>query len=99
VKKNLLAAVASVFIVTAGASRALAQSPQIYAPDGTYLGNLNSNRFDPNSVANPFGRYGSPFSPDSVTNPFGRYGSPFSPDSPNNPFAVGAPPINENDDE
>jgi len=32
-------------------------SPQVYAPSGTYLGNLNGNQFDPNSVANPCGPY------------------------------------------
>ena len=36
-----------------------AQSPRIYGPDGTYLGNLNRNQFDPNSVSNPYGQYGS----------------------------------------
>ena len=68
---------------------ASAQSPQIYAPNGTYLGNLNANRYDPNSVANPFGQYGSRFSPNSINNPFGQYGSPFSPNSATNPYAVG----------
>jgi len=60
--------------------------------DGQYLGNLNNNRFDPNSIANPYGRYGSPYSPDSVTNPYGRYGSPYSPESATNPYAV-TPPL------
>jgi len=42
-------------------------SPQVYAPSGTYLGNLNGNQFDPNSVANPYGPHGSPFAPNSRT--------------------------------
>lgn len=71
---------------------AMAQSPQIYAPDGTFLGNLNQNRFDPNSVSNPYGPYGSRFSPNSINNPFGQYGSQFSPNSVHNPFGTGAPP-------
>ena len=53
-------------------------SPKIIAPDGTYRGNLNNNRFDPNSINNPFGKYGSQFSPDSVNNRFGTYGNPYS---------------------
>ena len=69
------------------ASPAMAQSPRIYAPDGTYLGNLNSNQFDPNSVSNPFGQYGSQFSPNSINNQFGQYGNPFSPNSVRNPYA------------
>jgi len=58
---------------------------------GKYLGTLSSNKFDPNSTSNEFGRYGSKFSPDSINNPNGQYGSRFSPDSPNNPYASSAP--------
>ena len=54
-------------------------SPKIIAPDGTYRGNLNNNRFDPNSISNPYGRYGNPYSPDSVNNPYSPYGNPYSP--------------------
>lgn len=60
---------------------------------GKYLGNLNSNRFDPNSVANPYGRFGSRYSPDSINNPYGRYGSPFSPNSARNPYTNQGPII------
>ena len=62
-------------------------SPRIYAPNGQYLGNLNSNPYDPNSVANPYGQYGSRYSPNSINNPYGQYGSPYSPNSVNNPYA------------
>jgi hypothetical protein len=44
-------------------------SPHIYSPNGEYLGNLNRNQFDPNSVSNQFGA-GSPFQPNGVNNPF-----------------------------
>lgn len=64
------------------------QSPQLYS-QGQYLGNLNSNRLDPNSISNPIGRYGSPISPDSINNPIGRYGSPISPDSVRSQFGYG----------
>jgi hypothetical protein len=63
-------------------------SPRLYDSQGNYRGNLNANQFDPNSVANPFGRYGSQFSPDSINNQFGA-GSPFRQDSPTNPFGQG----------
>lgn len=69
------------------------QSPYIVSPNGQYLGNLNSNRYDPNSVANPYGRYGSRYSPDSINNPYGQYGSPYSPYSANNPYATQPPAI------
>jgi hypothetical protein len=58
-----------------------------------YLGNLSANPYDPNSVSNPYGRYGSPYSPDSINNPYGRYGSPYSNQSVNNPYATQAPHI------
>jgi hypothetical protein len=44
-------------------------SPHIYAPNGEYLGNLNRNQFDPNSVSNQFGA-GSQFRSNGVNNPF-----------------------------
>ncbi len=68
-------------------------APSLVGEDGTYLGALSSNRYDPNSVSNPYGRYGSPYSPDSVNNPYGRYGSPYSPHSATNPYATQAPKI------
>ena len=67
----------------------------IYGQDGTYLGNLNSNPYDPNSVANPYGKFGSEFSPTSINNPFSIYGSEYSPHSAQNPFAVSPPTLYE----
>ena len=87
--KRLFVLIAAAGALTLGAQ---AQSPQIYAGDtGKYLGNLNANEYDPNSVSNPYGRYGSPYSADSVNNPYGKYGSPYSPYSANNPYAVSRP--------
>jgi len=74
-------------------SQAIAESPYLVSPDGKFLGNLNSNRYDPNSVSNPYGRYGSKYSPDSINNSYGVYGSPYSNKSPNNRFATEAPKI------
>jgi hypothetical protein len=68
-----------------------AQTPMVVTPDGKYLGNLSTNRYDPDSVANPYGQYGSRYSPDSVNNPYGQYGSRYSPDSARNPYALGQP--------
>lgn len=61
----------------------------LYSQSGRYVGNTNPNQYDPNSINNQFGRYGSQFSPDSVNNQFGRYGSQFSPQSPTNQFGSG----------
>jgi hypothetical protein len=57
---------------------------RIYAQDGTYHGRLNSNRYDSESVANPYGRYGSPYSSESINNPYSQYGSPLV----NRPFSA-----------
>ena len=61
-------------------------SPAIIAPDGRFLGNYNANPYDPNSIANPYGRYGSPYAPNGINNPYSRYGSPYSPYSVTNPY-------------
>ena len=76
-------------------SAALADGPPILVDPSTgkYLGNLSNNPYDPDSVSNPYGRYGSQYSPDSINNKFGTYGSPYSNSSPNNPYATQAPII------
>ena len=80
----------------------LAQADSPYLMDsqtGKYLGNLNNNPYDPDSVSNPYGNYGSPYSSDSINNPYGNYGSPYSNDSPNNPYGTNAPSIYHNDEQ
>jgi hypothetical protein len=39
----------------------VAKEIQTYAADGTYLGKLNANGYDPESIVNPYGQYGSVF--------------------------------------
>jgi hypothetical protein len=63
-------------------------SPRLYNDSGQFRGNLNTNPYDPDSVANPYGRYGSPYSQDSINNPYGQ-GSPYRQDSPFNPYGRG----------
>lgn len=58
----------------------------IYAEDGTYLGNTGS-KYDANSINNPYGKYGSKYSAKSINNPYGTYGSQYSTQSPNNPYS------------
>ena len=80
--KHVFAALALIAITspaTAYDYRTGGNSPIIIAPDGAYLGNLNANRYDPNSISNPYGQYGSPYSPNSVNNPYGTYGNRYSP--------------------
>jgi hypothetical protein len=66
-------------------------SPKLYDDQGNFRGDVNSNRYDPDSIANPYGQYGSKYSPDSVNNPYGQYGSQYSPQSPNDPYGTGMP--------
>ena len=69
-----------------------AQSPRVYSRSGKYLGDLSADQYAPNSISNPYGRYGSPYQSDSVNNPYGRYGSAYSNESANNPYAT-RPPV------
>lgn len=89
--------VAGLILGIAIQTSAIAGPPRIYSDDGKYLGTASSNPYDPESISNPYGQYGSPYSPDSVNNPYGQYGSPYSNDSANNPYATsegrGAAPI------
>ena len=86
----------SKLILLAAAIALPIQYPSAFAQscddDGQYLGRLSANPYDPDSVSNPYGRYGSPYSPTSINNPYSQYGSPYSPISPNNPYAT-KPPI------
>jgi hypothetical protein len=59
----------------------------------TYLGRLNANRYDPESVANPYGRYGSRYSSASINNPYSAYGSRYSNQSARNPYATEPPRV------
>lgn len=69
----------------------LAPPSAIVGADGTYLGRYSRDRFAPDSVSNPYGRYGSRYSPDSIRNPYGRFGSRYSPESAANPYASNPP--------
>lgn len=71
----------------------IAGPPSLVGEDGVYLGTLSSNPYDPNSISNPYGRYGSRYSPDSIKNPYGMYGSRYSPYSATNPYTTQAPKI------
>ncbi len=68
---------------------------EIIADDGQFLGIINTNAFDSDSIANQFGTYGNPFSSTSIWNTFGTYGSDFSVLSPWNDFTITPPTIVE----
>jgi hypothetical protein len=65
----------------------------LLANDGQYLGKLSLNRYDSNSVSNPYGSYGSQYSFTSIFNVYGTYGSPYSSLSPRNRYTNTPPAI------
>ena len=60
---------------------------------GIFIGYLNTDEFDPNSVNNPYGIFGDSYSAYSINNEYGRYGSPYSNYSVSNPYATRAPQL------
>lgn len=56
------------------------------------LADLRANRFDSNSLSNPYGA-GNPYKSDGLKNPYSRYGSPYSSESATNPYATNPPKI------
>lgn len=78
-----------------GGSRATGQNTP-YLVDrktGRYLGNLNANSYDPNSVNNRYGVHGNSYNYNSINNHYGPYGNPYSNSSVTNPYATNAPAI------
>lgn len=73
--------------------RKLRAEPFIEAADGTFLGTLNLNSLDRESVFNTVGPYGSQFSPTSIYNQFSKYGGQFSNLSPFNAFCQTPPKV------
>lgn len=67
-------------------------APRIYAQDGTYLGKLSTNPFDPDSISNPYGQYGNPYG-NNLMNTYGVYGSKYSSQSWTNPYTTTAPGV------
>ncbi len=61
-----LAMIMFLFAIIVQASPPILVDPQA----GKYLGTLSKNRFDLDSVSNPYGQYGSRYSPDSLNNPY-----------------------------
>lgn len=64
----------------------------VIATDGKYLGRL-TNKYDPESVLNTYGTYGSRYSTQSIYNPYGEYGSRYSTKSAYNPYTSTPPRI------
>lgn len=57
-----------------------------------YLGCLNCNRYNSESIWNSYGKYGNPYSSYSIWNDYAQYGNEYSNYSPFNDYAT-EPPV------
>ncbi len=62
-----------------------------------YLGCLNCNSFDINSIWNEFGTYGSKYNSKSIWNEFGTYGNEYNIYSPWNEYSLTPPVVVDKD--
>ena len=90
---NLQALLSDNIIESETHARQLSGESFIEAQDGMFLGKLNPNKFDSDSIFNKFGPYGSKFSQTSIFNKFSDYGSQFSQLSPFNKFSQTPPKL------
>lgn len=65
--------------------------------DGQFLGKINDNKFDKDSILNEYGPFGSKYSQTSVFNQYSQYGSNYAQYSLNNPMTITPPEIVVND--
>lgn len=86
-------------LVMASTISSYSQTLHLYAGDNhdEYLGCLNCNKFDVNSIWNQFSTYGNRFSTNSIWNKFGTYGNKFSNESPWNRFGTKPPVVVDKD--
>jgi len=95
-RNNLQALLSGRIIESESQARQLNYESYIEAGDGRFLGKLNPNRFDNESIFNRFGPYGNKFSQLSIFNKFSNYGNQFSPLSPYNNFSTNPPKVYAN---
>jgi hypothetical protein len=60
------------------ASMCVLAGDKLYSRDGQYLGKVSNNKFDSESISNPYGKYGSKYSSTSINNNYSKYGSDYS---------------------
>lgn len=94
-KKILLTAFLSLVI------SALVQGQTLHIYGGNnhdvYLGCLNCNKYDKNSIWNAYGTYGSKYNSNSIWNAYGTYGSKYNSASPWSSYSNDPPVIVDKD--
>lgn len=68
----------------------------LVAGDGTFLGYVTKDRYDPKSMGNSFGNYGSRYSETSIFNQYSQYGGKYGNYSPFNPYCFNPPVFKNN---
>ena len=71
-------------------------SASLYAPNGTYLGEVGGNPYGKNNIDNPASYYNN--SGMSINSPNGMYGNEYSQQSPNNPMVIHSTPTFRNEE-
>ena len=76
-------------------SKAYSQTLHMYGGKNhdVYLGCLNCDKFNPNSIWNAYGTYGSKYNPNSIWNAYGTYGSKYNSYSPWNAYSSDPPVV------
>ena len=92
--KNRLASLLRGEVPTSEAEvRAAQGEAYIQAADGTFLGSLNPNNFDTDSIFNKYGPHGSKYASNSIFNKYSPYGGSYSAFSPFNTRTQSPPKI------
>ena len=91
-KKNVFWVIVTLYFICGISLFAISLNDlRIIADDGTFLGTLNKNSYDANSIYNEYGTYGSQYNAKSIFNKYGKYGSDYSSLSPFNAYAANPP--------
>jgi len=98
-KKILIKALSTVLVVITSSVATYCQTLHLYGGNNhdEYLGCLNCDKFDVNSIWNQFGTYGNRFATNSIWNKFGTYGNKFNNESPWNKFGTKPPVVVDKD--
>ena len=83
----------AIFVIIVISKILLAQELHLYGGDGhnVYLGCLNCNNYNSNSIWNEYSSYGNSYSSKSIWNEYGTYGSEYSSYSPWNEYSTKSP--------
>ena len=84
-----------IFIILIVGINASAQTLHLYGGDNddVYLGCLNCDSYNSNSIWNEYGTYGSSYNSKSIWNEYGTYGSEYNSNCPWNEYGTNPPVV------